>query len=259
MKKGFTLVEVVLTLSIIGVIAATTIPTMIHETNKKHVIEQLKKSAATLNQAIYNATITNGQLNTWTWQTEDGIANIMHNIITPRLNVGYMCSGNVSGSNSHCSYPIRGIDGNEYNISDIFKSKSTVLLNDGSLVAFTDANTFLSEGDGEGGGSDDDSIDKPTGSECNWGGDNTTLCGVFMVDVNGNKKPNMVGKDIFYYGVYLSGAILPYGSNEGEQFVEDNCSVGSNGKTCAAKITKNGWDVCYSNCDAGVFPYPVRF
>ncbi len=35
MKKGFTLVEVVLTLSIIGVIAATTIPTMIHYTNKK--------------------------------------------------------------------------------------------------------------------------------------------------------------------------------------------------------------------------------
>ena len=54
MKKGFTLVEVVLTLSIIGVIAAITIPTMIHETNKKATIEQLKKSAATLNQAIYN-------------------------------------------------------------------------------------------------------------------------------------------------------------------------------------------------------------
>ncbi len=25
----------------------------------------------------------------------------------------------------------------------------------------------------------------------------------------------MVGKDIFYYGVYLSGTVLPYGANEG--------------------------------------------
>jgi len=93
MKKGFTLVEVVLTLSIIGVIAATTIPTMIHYTNKKATIEQLKKSAATLNQAIYNATITNGELNTWSWQTDDGIFNIMQNVITPtnkkRMQLGW--------------------------------------------------------------------------------------------------------------------------------------------------------------------------
>jgi len=82
---------------------------------------------------------------------------------------------------------------------------------------------------------------------------------VFMVDVNGNKKPNMVGKDIFYYGVYLSGTVLPYGANEGDEFIEQNCTAGSSGTTCAAKITRNSWDVCYSNCGNNESPYPVRF
>ena len=82
---------------------------------------------------------------------------------------------------------------------------------------------------------------------------------MFMVDVNGNKKPNMVGKDIFYYGVYLSGTVLPYGANEGDEFIEQNCTTGSSGTTCAAKITRNGWDVCYSNCGDNESPYPVRF
>ena len=66
MKKGLTLVEVFLTLGIIGIIAAMTIPSMIHVSTKKATIEQLKKSAATLNTAVYNATITNGEVSTCT-------------------------------------------------------------------------------------------------------------------------------------------------------------------------------------------------
>lgn len=255
MKKGFTLVEVVLTLSIIGVIAATTIPTMIHQTNKKATIEQLKKSAATLNQAVYNSTITNGEVNTWSWQTDDGIFNIMQAIITPRLNVGYMCSGSV-GPNSHCSYRVKTLTGGEEDIDKMFQAKTRVLLNDGSLVAFTDANSFLNPGEED---KDDSDVDKPTNSDCNWGGNPKTLCGVFMVDVNGNKKPNMVGKDVFYFGVYLSGAVLPYGANEGDEFIEDNCTVGSSGTTCAAKISRGSWDVCYSNCGSNESPYPIIF
>ncbi len=254
MKKGFTLAEVLVTLGIIGVVAAMTIPAMIHETNKKSTIEQLKKSAATLNLAVYNATMTDGQVNTWSWQTDDGILNIMQTLINPRLSVGYMCSGSV-GPNSHCSYKVKTLNSSEEEIDKMFPAKTRVLLNDGSLIAFTDTNSFLNPDDGE----SDDDTDKPTNSVCNWGGSPKTLCGVFMVDVNGNKKPNMVGKDVFYYGIYLSGAVLPYGANEGDEFIEQNCTTGSSGTTCAAKITRNGWDVCYNNCGQNEKPYPVHF
>jgi len=262
MKKGFTLAEVALTLALIGVIAAMTIPTMIHNTNKKSTIEQLKKSTSTLNQAVYNSTLTAGLVNTWTWDTDDGILNIIQNYISPRLSVGYKCSGSV-GPNSHCTYNVKMLNGGEQDINQIFKAKSRVLLNDGSLVAFTDANTFISGNSGEEEGGEEEDIDRPTGSVCTLEGDSKTLCGVFMVDVNGNKKPNMVGKDVFFLGLYLSGAVMPYGVNEGDEFIEENCSGSkdkdSSGTTCAAKITRGGWDVCYSNCGENESPYPVLF
>ena len=51
MKKGFTLAEVLITLGIIGVVAAMTIPTLIQNTNSVKFASQFKKSVSTLSQA----------------------------------------------------------------------------------------------------------------------------------------------------------------------------------------------------------------
>lgn len=51
MKKGFTLAEVLITLGIIGVVAAMTIPTLIQNTNSVKFASQFKKSISTLSQA----------------------------------------------------------------------------------------------------------------------------------------------------------------------------------------------------------------
>ena len=51
MKKGFTLAEVLITLGIIGVVAAMTIPTLIQNTNSVKFVTQFKKSISTLSQA----------------------------------------------------------------------------------------------------------------------------------------------------------------------------------------------------------------
>lgn len=53
-KAGFTLAEVLITLGIIGVVAAMTIPNLM-TAHKKRVIEsKLKKAVSTINQAIKN-------------------------------------------------------------------------------------------------------------------------------------------------------------------------------------------------------------
>ena len=54
MKKslGFTLAEVLITLGIIGVVAAMTIPTLIANTNSAKFRSQYKKTMSTLNQAV---------------------------------------------------------------------------------------------------------------------------------------------------------------------------------------------------------------
>ena len=49
--KGFTLAEVLITLVIIGVIAAMTIPTLINKTNNHEYISRLKKAYSTMAQA----------------------------------------------------------------------------------------------------------------------------------------------------------------------------------------------------------------
>ena len=52
MKRGFTLAEVLITLVIIGVIAAMTIPTLISSTGDQEYKTGLKKAFATLNQVV---------------------------------------------------------------------------------------------------------------------------------------------------------------------------------------------------------------
>lgn len=52
MKKGFTLAEVLITLVIIGVIAAMTIPTLMNSTNQQEYRTGFKKAISALNQAL---------------------------------------------------------------------------------------------------------------------------------------------------------------------------------------------------------------
>lgn len=51
-RKGFTLAEVLVTLAIIGVVAALTIPTLISSTNASKFTTAIKKNLSTLNSAL---------------------------------------------------------------------------------------------------------------------------------------------------------------------------------------------------------------
>jgi prepilin-type cleavage/methylation N-terminal domain protein len=68
---GFTLAEVLLTLGIIGVIAALTIPQLVSNYQKKVVPTRLKKMYNTLWNAIYMAEEENGPTDNWTFNDDD--------------------------------------------------------------------------------------------------------------------------------------------------------------------------------------------
>lgn len=55
LQNGFTLVEILITIGIIGVVAALTIPVLIQNSNSKKFVTQFKKSLSTLNQAVIGA------------------------------------------------------------------------------------------------------------------------------------------------------------------------------------------------------------
>lgn len=60
-NKGFTLAEVLITLGIIGVVAAITIPSLITKYHRREVETKLKKFYSTMNQAMRMSIAENGE------------------------------------------------------------------------------------------------------------------------------------------------------------------------------------------------------
>ncbi|MBE7712992.1 MAG: type II secretion system protein [Cyanobacteria bacterium SIG26] len=75
-RLGFTLAEVLITLGIIGVVAAMTIPTLITNTNSAKFRAQFKKTLSTLNQAVRSNVANYG----WDFSLMSGTSNLLsHN------------------------------------------------------------------------------------------------------------------------------------------------------------------------------------
>ena len=70
-KRGFTLAEVLITLGIIGIVAAMTMPTLIQKNNNKVVETRLMKFYSVINQAIKMAEVDYGDKVYW-WEDVKG-------------------------------------------------------------------------------------------------------------------------------------------------------------------------------------------
>lgn len=68
-KKAFTLAEVLITLGIIGIVAAMTMPVIIEKHQKKVVATSLKKFYTSINQAVQQSVVDNGDIIYWTYPT----------------------------------------------------------------------------------------------------------------------------------------------------------------------------------------------
>ena len=65
-KIGFTLAEVLITLGIIGVVAALTLPSIMANTKKKEYSVRIKRFYSIMNQAIMQSEAVNGPMKYWT-------------------------------------------------------------------------------------------------------------------------------------------------------------------------------------------------
>ena len=83
-------------------------------------------------------------------------------------------------------------------------------------------------------------------------------CFAFDIDINGHKKPNIVGYDVFSFSMYpQTSEFLPHGVNGGydsqagkykkltEEEIIQNCGGGGNGGTCAARVVADGFKINY--------------
>jgi len=62
------------------------------------------------------------------------------------------------------------------------------------------------------------------------------------VDINGYKKPNTYGKDVFIFQVTERG-LVPFGIEKTDAEIKSDCKRNSVGKYCAVLLYKNGWEV----------------
>lgn len=77
-KYGFTLAEVLITLAIIGIVAATTIPTLINNYQKRVVVTRLQKFYSAMNQALLLSQAENGAYAQWDVNTGRQNADTMY-------------------------------------------------------------------------------------------------------------------------------------------------------------------------------------
>lgn len=153
---GFTLAEVLITLAIIGVVAAMTIPSVIVRTNQQEFKSGFKKAVSVLNQAItMNIAIDSESPADTTTATE------LFNYLTRRLNVIKTVATLSGGSNAG----FYTADGFRFEVP-----KSPASSTGASFAAFACGN--------------------PAGGAVNNVGTAVTTPCLVLVDVNGDKTPN---------------------------------------------------------------------
>ena len=87
-KKAFTLAEVLITLGIIGVVAAMTMPTLMNATQGAQYRTAYKKALSVLSQAVVlNIALDDYDLSQATGSATDGTSNSLYNLFKNRMNV----------------------------------------------------------------------------------------------------------------------------------------------------------------------------
>lgn len=178
---GFTLAEVLITLAIIGVVAALTIPVVVHKYQQKQFYTQFMKVYNTLVTATNLSIAENGFPSTWTFDTLD---NTINQYILPNLHVASECTmgtgcgeysvSNLSGQNLAGTFS-SFIDNGHFFFSHSADStsKKIITLADGSTLVIA--------------------IDTYTPYQ-----GTPYVNGIsFTFDTNGSKGPNTLGRDIF--------------------------------------------------------------
>lgn len=214
-KKGFTLAEVLITLVIIGIIAAMTIPSLINQTNEQESVVAVKKSFSVLSQAYKSLIADMGEITTYPL----GNSNIEATENFGKLIAPYFSSQKICGmaANEGCfpsSYKLMsGEDALNYDEkTNYFKMR----LSDGSAVLFSIYNLPIVKG-------------TSTGLDSTYGW--------IMVDINGDKGPNTMGKDNFSFWITKYG-IVPFGSAFDNDHPLENCRT--LGFSCAAWVVTKG-------------------
>lgn len=207
-KKAFTLTELLIALGIIGAIAAISIPSTINKIHNNTLATSLRNNIASIQQIISDQLVLKRtkDLSDTDLATEDGLYG--------KLNVALKCT-----DDSECW-------GTDYKTLDGLDPQHDTptggvkLKNGASLVFAATATSATNE-------------------------ENSDQIGWVSIDVNGPERPNIIGRDLFKFGISKTGII------HGQRTVnKGTCDTGTE---CFNALMKNNWKmpdkVNYYNTD----------
>lgn len=221
-KSAFTLAEVLITLGIIGVVAALTMPSLITNYRKKQTVAQLKKVYSELSQAAQMSVVQNGDMKNWDYSLtgEEFFNTYLSNFIK-------MGSQNVEDAKKAGVVYIRASGEKEVSLINLDDSGKIFTLASGSQIIMG-------------------TVSGLTATRKN-----------VLVDLNGFKKPNRIGVDVFAFSVTHNG-VQTYKWDDGESLsvkrdrealhngpsrYNYQCNSDGRGMWCAAMIEKDGWEI----------------
>jgi len=218
-RIAFTLAEILITLGIIGVVAAMTIPGLINNYKAARLHSQFLKSYSTVQQVFKQMEADDVSLDPTTYKAWTFYKTFM-NYISGATDCGIVnysnkkagsCYNSLSSSNHYKSYD------NKTDFHPSYLDDGQIVLQDGTNIMFENVN----------GG-----FDSPIGR-------------IYVsVDLNGfNNPPNRAGYDMFTFQ-FIDEELKPMGAKgtdytDMEQYCNPKASNALNGITCAQKAKEN--------------------
>ena len=220
MDKGFTLAEVLVTLGIIGVVSAMTVPTLMQNHQRKVYVTQLHKVYNEFSQALMQYQNDRNAVNL----TEAGLTSkdAVDSFIKKYFSVIQECDS----ADGCLADEYKTLQGNEYTTysRDV---KSFVLANGVSI--------------------------RPSYAP---DGSSFKLLNV-GIDINGKGGPNILGRDLFFFAVYKNGLIDDYANDvtvnaplteeTRDNMFNTQCNAGAPGSGwgCFGKLLNDNWEMTY--------------
>lgn len=217
--KAFTLAEVLITLGIIGVVTAMTMPTLIANYKNKELLTRVKKTYSTFYNAVNLASAeTESSQITSVFDTSNTSLQTTQKM-QKYFNGAILCN---KESTDCPSYGIKAQYGkkNEFTGENVYQTTMSVpylKLTDGSFIKFTQISSCLTIRESKKCKTDSSGnvVSNSSGTDCEYETTNwtDTRCAIVQIDTNGLKQPNQYGADIYQIGIYEDGKLKQVGAN----------------------------------------------
>ncbi len=213
---AFTLAEVLVTLGIIGVVSAMTVPSLMQNYQKQSYVTQLHKAYNLCSQAALQVLTDRNALSL----KEAGITSLDEIDVFVKSYFKIVQDCGKTGTSCFAVGEYKKIDGTKVALFETELFKYYVLA-DGMSIAFYPASYGLQ----------------------------------INMDINGKKGPNIIGRDTFAFVIYNNGvvddyvdaSIPPFTSEQREEAYTKMCisAETTNWFGCLGKIINDGWQMTY--------------